>query len=390
MASGTPNGSDIPATRQMVVWDCVVEDMAVAMFPPGYNNQSANPAFNQWGYFVFNSDILGWQNYGMYAPNSFGRICVRGCRVNQEVLADQNGSNDKNNDAYNRHGPIRVAGPGQFILDQCDMFSTNGWSSGQGVPNHQPCVRCQTTGQDGGYNQMTRNMFEGGWNVVQFGVYGGGGNTPSVGYWGRINMVFEKNIVLTSASCQAAIGFEAPAWVMRNNIIIVSNAKPMGNGVRTMVDGKPGSPSAWNNLISDTAAQEVYCNTFIDLRNDTNLGSRTIQIDNNVSNYPAYSEANNILHAPNATGGPTVGLAAAEITGIDGNPITPLFAGFKAVLYSKPTMDTSFATPSDSVRVWTPTGGSSAEDSATGTLIPIDDFYGTIRNGTTNKGAVET
>jgi hypothetical protein len=155
----------------------------------------------------------------------------------------------------------------------------------------------------------------------------------------------------------------------------------MGNAM-----GNPYSQSGSPN--------RFYNNTVLLLTNDTNLGGPNTL---NLMEGTLYDVLeNNAFDTPNSSGSwgqEAIDVSTTQMATVGGTWV-PKFLGAKwrdsgSNMGAQLTMDTAHATPSGIVWNMVPNASSPLVNDATTGKTALDDFYGVVRSGTRDRGAVE-
>lgn len=355
--------------------DCRLDGFGNAVLIQG------SPEANDPGFFTLHDcDITNWGDYGILAsPNLGNAIALLGCAIHQHPQAMQ-GGHRKDRFSHNEHGPVRMAGPGHFHMDACDLFSRNGWTRLASVPADQPCLRWNTKALAGRSGTVTRTAMEGGFTIVALTDE----NTNGTRYLS--NFLMEKCLLVGSASTIIGVALQFTGQTIRNNVIVMPDVPRASVRWQTMISAVDGDNPAGQQ--DPGVPVQVYSNTLIQRRRDA-YHDRPMDAQRGMEDFEVFSFENNLFATPNTSqpGGErdlTLGRGAIETVG---GTWTPRFAGLKYQPEQR-VMDPSFATPGDQLQGLVPVGEVGIGD-AMG-LHALDDFFGLLRPDPPDRGAIET
>jgi hypothetical protein len=256
---------------------------------------------------IAHCDITNWADYGAGLLNG-NRIWVIGTSIKQNPNAATGGT-PKNvfNNPRNMHGPIRIAFCSRAIIDACDMFTNNGWTSITALDaQQQPCFRWGQQAEEGDRLNMQRTIMEGG------SVIGGGGdaNYDSVSRDMQVthNVRIEKCYFLGSFATERIWETQYGGLTMRNNVAVF----PAGmTGAAT--------PNAFLNVRvwqedSPTSMERILIehNTIVNLRSGTAVPMITQSLNGGgdfgvEQDGSKFIVRNNAMHQPSASPAANVG-----------------------------------------------------------------------------------
>jgi hypothetical protein len=375
--------STFGSSRNMMVDDCLFDGFYNAVITEG----SADAGF---GLCVHNSDFTNWSDYGIgyQSQNEGGWWSILGCAAYHDENAMMGGRGKTSSPPTNRHGPIRFAYAGHMHMSACDLFSRCGWTRISGKPVAQPCFRWNTAADDN-RNIRTRGVvertaMEGGY-LSAYSHHINDSDSPVYG----TNLLFEKCLMVGTASALSGFETSVSGFTFRNCIQIQPNAAPVNNPfgeffqVRTTGQSKP-----------DDFPVRLYNNTYITLVDDTNKLWSTPGLAGNTGLLADFSAANYALYQPNASGATSEAIDVAETPMVTvGGTWTSRFKGsrWNTTLDgdTQTTLDTATATPAGSVWACIPNAGSPLLGDVSGGLIAYDDFYGNLRGANPDRGAVQ-
>ncbi|MEM6421058.1 MAG: PKD domain-containing protein [Pseudomonadota bacterium] len=358
-------------------------------------------------YYLYLSDVVetgscvwhrcfvdGWGDYGMFVGSSAQDqfIAFLGCAIVQDPEAMMGGFNKP---FGNIHAPVRVQTGGHFYAGCCDNFSRNGWQPGPTAhpSTMQPAWRLYTNMSNvpqTGYRPIyvfDRCALEGGADMLSLADAG----TSSTEY--GCNGVFDKLTFCASTDTRVFVRLGAAGATFRNCVgrrSGVSNAPALdwSHAINRVGTGSNYPDADWTT--------RLYNNTFEVLLAFGSFGhtdGTMVQEDQNAFNaFTDFVDENNWMAYPNLPGGDgDPGLVTDRLQTVGGDH-TPRYLGKRfrdagggtAFL----TMNTSFASPADLMPSFTPAGGSPLLGTAGSGISAYDDFYGTVRVGLRNRGAV--
>jgi hypothetical protein len=211
------------------------------------------------------------------------------------------------------------------------------------------------------------------------------GNAEGSGFAYPCNVLFQNNYMLGSAGTLEFIGIGYGGITIRNNIMVMPGVDPRpsitgGNFKRFVGLSKEGTDP--ENIASPIS---VYNNTFVNLQTDAE-NSNTLEFVRSGSTFSDIREFNNIKYVPNKTGGNQY-IAEMPLT----TAVLLPTARYLGLIYTgAPTLDTAYATPNGEALDYAPDSGSAALNSTTGVEISHRDFFGAVRGGHPDRGAIQT
>ncbi|MEM8626894.1 MAG: hypothetical protein AAGF32_03045 [Pseudomonadota bacterium] len=334
--------------------------------------------------FVHDTDNTNWRNYGMFLGSFPGSLGVVGCAIHQSEFANANGSGKNNSD--NDHGPVRHTWTAHAYIACNDVFSNNGWTSNGGFATAQPCWRYFTTARTSSRGKTTfeRNAFEGGYYSLSMN------HQNANNHGGNSTCLVDKMLIVGTADTWYAIGCDYAGTTFRNVYAIIPDVPGVNVGYRNMLDHVYSLGFA----LDKSSPVQVYNCTQLCLMGDGNAASGElypIEESGFGGSWPDYTLENCANFTPNRTGGAgeTLSLETTLLATVGGT-YQSRYVGrrdFPNDPLGQP--NTAFASPSNFVTVPTPTAGSALIDDADTGLSAHDDFNGTVRTGTRDRGAVE-
>jgi hypothetical protein len=340
---------------------------------------------------LHNCDITNWGSYGMYCGSNADQfIALLGTAIHQHEEAMMGGGQRRRNDT-NQQGPIRMSNGGHTHISVCDLFSRNGWSTVEGVPADQPCLRWSASPDEQrdarSSCSVERTAMEGGFDIVSLRDAIPGG--PVYG----TNFVMDKCLLVATANTQGGIAIQYTGVTIRNTIMVRPNTPAFAQGWNAWVARRIRRNDNPADTLNPGDPVEIYGNTMVNLMDDTTRDGRPLALDQDIDMFEAFSFENNVSFTPNAPGqqpeDPRLSRAPLETVGgvwrsrYRGTRYRDL-GGSGAQL----TMNDRFATPEGTVGDYLPLEGSPVLDSASG-RVPVDDFLGRIRGEMPDRGARE-
>lgn len=332
--------------------------------------------------FVYISELntIDRGNFGVFVEAEL--IALEGCNLDQ--VADARGGGRPKGTLYsNVHGPVRIPRALWYISNCGHMYSPHGWGTGVGVPNHQGCQRLLTSGNPGCESVTTQNQFESGSPVISH-------DTSAGADWCRDwigRHVFHHNYVIGTANVPQHMNISFPAHSVMNNIFYMPNV-PMegGDSFQAFVADRLflGNP---NGEDVGYAPIIIRGNTFALMCPDAsiNLGNFNWVSDFSGSGFRNVDVGDNLMYAPNIVGSmsnpPPVDYSPLDTSTV----LTPKYPGLK--YWDQPTLDTTYATPTEGAALFQPQAGSPAIGAASVRLEL--DFWGNPRSETTSIGAFD-
>ena len=311
------------------------------------------------GYVIADNSFTNWWNFGVLITNDQSNtdIALTGNSIKQKAGAVSGpgakgwSANPSHTDPafpnYADHGPVRIAYTKTFAAAQNDVLSLTGWSADG--RDHQSPFRYMTDGGDAFTGAINRNRFSGGYDSIEM-VCANVGDVAGLG-----DIVIERNDVVMSDNTRVVLYTAYAGTTLRNNIAHRS-AVALSPPMRVIMMLEHQCPKSPENM---AAPLDFASNTFIDLRladghDDLIYQKSDGSTDPATSDFAALSLRNNIFYAPNAANsGSFVNQAPIDLSTFA--PIQP----------------------------------SAAYKSASPDTLVFDDFYGTARGVSTNKGAID-
>lgn len=328
--------------------------------------------------------ITNWQNYGYYEASAQSFLAVTGCRIAQHV--DALGGGPRNAPKlYNHHGPIRCGRTPKALFWASDLFSNTGWFQQASIFDPQPALRVVSEPRKGARFNVGACVLESGGVPLAIANSAASLDQP-------VNGLVDGNLLLGGWRSGQFISMQYGGCTIRNNFLVKANVQRNGSAVggpsRYVSQGfihfsRSGFGSATDNQTTPTL---IYNNSFINLMNaandpDGDGATAIISIGSNGSGFVRTVE-NNILHEPNRG---TPNTPYAPLTSVFA--FTPRYKGYRD--YNQPTLNTTFATPADSGRIWLPQVGSPALGNALPEPNAAVDFSGGKRPEPPSIGATE-
>jgi hypothetical protein len=338
-----------------------------------------------------NCDITNWGDYGFYCgTNAEQFIALLGTAIHQHEEAMMGGGQRREHDT-NQQGPVRIRNGGHTHISVCDLFSRNGWSTVEGLPADQPCLRWSTSPdqqRDGRSScSLERTAMEGGFDMVSVrdAIQGG----PVYG----TNFVMDKCLLVGTASTRSGVGIQYTGVTIRNTIMVRPNTPAFTQGWNAWIARRTRRNDDPDDTLNPGDPVEIYGNTMVNLMDDAARDGRALALEQDIDTFETFSFENNVGFTPNAPGqqpeDPRLSLTPMETVG---GVWRPRFRGTKYRDLdgsgAQLTLNARFATPEGTVRDFRPLAGSPVIDSASG-RVPVDDFLGRLRSETPDRGARE-
>ncbi|MEM9433523.1 MAG: PKD domain-containing protein [Pseudomonadota bacterium] len=336
-----------------------------------YKSDGQDPSLFSTYTTINDTVITNWKEYASYT--NVGHHVLTGNRMSQDVDALSGGPRDG---THNTQGPVRFGRPVTTVIHGNDMFSRCGWTTNSaGDFITQPCVRWNSTPQEGAMLNMQCNALEGGYGVIE--LKSGIADANSV----RVNALIEKNVLVGNTMSHNIIGLQFGGTTIRNNVMIFPNTPTMPslNPARFINLSSRGSDP--QNFASPI---RIYNNNMTSLMVPANFdsGQSAAAVEFDQSNGGAFT---NVVSTNNLTYQPNLGQNAY-------NPVnttvlwTPRYNGYDDFLTpARP----QYATPANTVATYGAAAGSSALGAATSGLAAYDDLYGNPRPQLPSRGATE-
>ena len=355
--------------RMHVINDCIIDGGFMGVYLPGSGGAAGKVPSTH----ICNTTITGWGDYAVF---SFGgqdeAVSIEGSAFIRKGLAWEGGSGSFS--TGNSQGCVRIQRRMRVNIRVCDMFSKCSWTVSGGIPGQQPPLRFNTYGVTGHFSHVDRCSFEGGADVISYDNDQGNGVAT-------VNSIIERSIMVAGPITERMVRFEGTGQTVRNNLMIVPNAKRFRNW-ESMFDWQSNTPANQDPV-------NLHNNTLVNYLDDTNRSGEDLTrfTSGSTGNYTDINEENNVIWTPNATG---QGLSDPVLTSVDmvtvGGAWTPRYIGH--IWSGQQTLDTTYATPTGFMKDYRPDTGSPLIDAASG-LKPYDDFYGNVRGLSPDIGAVE-
>jgi hypothetical protein len=331
---------------------------------------------------IHNCRITNWQDYGLYAQENINAWwSITGSAFDQNDQAMMGGGEKLVQ--RNNHGPLRFTYAGNVYIDGCDTFSRNTWTV---TLASQPSLRWNTTGN---YDPtrtrlaVTRCSMEGGQPVMGIGTWQGSG------FYGT-DAVIEKTIIAGHSVTSSFVNIDFAGVILRNCLMFMPNVPRM---VATNWNAALSTDAA-SGCLDRTSPSGIYNCTIVNLLNDANRNGASMPLVDNSGALGVWFVQNNAFHQPNATGQPNeaIDVSQAALATVGGT-WAPRFLGKKhqaaGAFPAQLTMNATYASPAGFVWNATPGASSPLVGDATSGRRAYDDFFGTVRGGANDRGAVE-
>ncbi len=355
--------------RMHVINNCVIDGPFMGIYLPGSGNGVGKVPSTH----ICNTTITGWGDYAIFSfAGQDEAVSIEGCAFVRKGLAWEGGSGSFS--TGNSQGPVRIQRRMRVSIRCSDMFSKCSWTVSGGIPGQQPCLRLNTYGVTGHYSHVDRCSFEGGAAQISYDNDQGNGVAT-------VNSVIERCILVSGPMTERFVRFEGTGQTIRNNLMVVPNM-PRFRNWESMFDWQSNTPANQDPV-------NLHNNTLINLLDDTNRNGEDLTrfTTGSTGNYTDINQENNVIWAPNATG---QGLTDPQLSDTDmvtvGGAWAPRYIGH--IWSSQRTLNTTYATPTGFMKDFRPQPGSPLIGAASG-LTPYDDFYGNVRDGSPDRGAVE-
>ena len=352
----------------------LVHNCSIYGFQRGVVTSAVQP--NTGGWVLSNTHIGGWRDYGYYGSGAsdFGII---GCRIAQNVDALAGGDKDG---THNGHGPIRHMAHDRTVIDACDLFTRCGWVQNvEGYRTQQPCIRWNMNQRSGALGNIQRCAMEGGWQIIHCAAT----NTDEWYEDNTVrpqNLLIERNVFVGSHMTRYFLYLGHGGLTIRNNLMIAPDVERVATFFRM------GSfVTTASNYIEEANAFALpvrfYHNTLVNLMSAANAGTEAGAIIN-VGGFSNVLSENNLEHQPNLAP-PIDAYAPLDQTVL----WTPREKGY--ISSAVPVLDTTLASPADTVRRSSPQAKSPALGAAEGTIEVVRDLPGNPRPPYPSIGALE-
>ena len=334
-----------------------------------------------------------WADYGLgFLVGERAHMALIGNKLAQDPLAHMNYQHTEAKSGFNdvRHGPARVAQGGTVVISGNDSFSRNGWSALAGpISAHQPNYRIITSANDYAVRQkvtIERNAMEGGGAVLQLSNQ----NNRSVFFSPMV--LIEKNLIVSTCATYEPLVLDFSGITLRNNIVVQPNVPHWGVPFREFMRYAFGSADQASNGQEQDFPVRIHHNTFISFLDDTNRSGSGMGLTGNnfPNNFTDWIIENNVLWSPNAsvTNDEAANLSTDPMQTVQGNWVPRFLGTIQEGVDTYGVPNTTYATPSGSVPTARPNVGSPVIGSSTGSTQVRDNFYGELRTGAQNRGAV--
>lgn len=320
--------------------------------------------------------VTNWKSYAYFGAAK--KLALIGNAFLQH--ADALGGGKAKDTGHNEHGPVRVPQSPCVLAWACDTFSNMGWNvnSAHGdivasggadingdVPSHQPGFRINTDAVAGRPEISIAGCFmEGGFGALSLNT--ANGTTESSPH----KCAASSNIILGSANTKVMVETSRGGASFYNNVTIMPAVLKEQSGLSKFIQDHPEYES--QSADNTDYPVNVYSNAIIFLYALEESASGFVD---DLSRYAGSETANNIIHAPNLSTGADTSFAPLDATAVG---MSPLYKGFR--WEDSPTLDSDYATPSDTVALYQPQTGSAAIGSATGKIAELT-FFGVKRVG---------
>jgi hypothetical protein len=372
--------------RSVLLDDCSLSGFEINVHILDQGENRARSMFT-----LHNCDITNWGSYGLYCGSNADQfIALLGTAIHQHAEAMMGGGQRRQNDT-NQQGPIRISNGGHTHISVCDLFSRNGWSTVEGLPADQPCLRWSTSPdeQRDARSSCTveRTAMEGGFTIVTLRDSVSGG--PVYG----TNFVMDKCLLVGTASTRGGIAIQYTGVTIRNTIMVRPNIPSFLHGWSAWVARRIRRNEDPADTFNPGDPVEIYGNTMVNLMDDATRDGQALKTDQDIDAFEAFSFENNVAFTPNAPSqqpeDPRLSRDALETVG---GVWRPRYRGTKyrdlGGSGAQLTMNEHFATPEGTVGNYLPLEDSPVIDSASG-RVPVDDFLGRIRGEMPDRGARE-
>ncbi|MEL6952855.1 MAG: hypothetical protein AAFN09_13465 [Pseudomonadota bacterium] len=343
---------------------------------------------------INNTEITNWGDYGVFqSSNRNDHFSIIGTAIHQKEDALMGGDGGKDFRSC-QHGPIRFSGRYRTYFAVLDLFSRNGWFKNGGSygvqPTSQPCIRAHFS-TDFTPAVYPHTTFE------RIACEGGGETTIQIkdqnsnGSGGALNLLMDKVLIAATACTWAPLQVQWSGWTLRNALIFIPDQA-------TRTDRWSGIFNDFQLGVSPRADNpvEAYNLTVVNLKTVGNLdGSDTLydaDIGGTALATQYTNENNGVLQV---AGAPTEPINVDLSTNMPtvGGVWTSRFLGTRwssvGGISAQLTMNTALASPVNLVKTAVPNASSPLINDATSGLTAYDDFYGTVRTGPRDRGAVE-
>ncbi len=321
--------------------------------------------------------------FGEFGDTSGGKVAILGFRHVHPPAAPRYRENEGPGTIRGRnHGPVRISGSGDLIVDGCDFFSRLGWTGGQPWPDGtpsvgaQPCIRLaslnsplSTTGRA----VVSRCVGEGDGPFATFGAL------PEFEV-SQLNLLVDGNVHFRSAGGGIFGSTEGGAVTFRNNMFVfryIDGALPLKLAFRHGLGARAGV--AQEQLALEPVAH--YGNSVVVL----GAQGTTFEDLDLLDDVQIYTVSNNVIFAPDIPGQP----GHANIAPVDDSELFPSrYVGRWEGGYD-PGLVTAYATPDGAVSLYAPLPGSAIEGEARAGYVGLFDLLGRPRWPEAAPGALQ-
>jgi hypothetical protein len=420
------------AVQHHLAHDCVFRDMAGAIIS-GFLGDGQGIDYGERSLVICDSELKNWQDYGMIVQdgriNAFYQdVAIIGCKIHHQPDSSQ-GINGKTG-FWNTHGPVRIESAHHICIRASDLYSRVHWDA-----LCQPCIRVNTVSPqqwdlEPGRTSIYGNALEGG-NVQIISSNAGGvdGLDPvyfpswetvssSRAYTWPLNILIKHNLLLGSFSVSTAVISNKSCVSLIENVFLFPDVQRWASNDVTSRKSQIGehcfsvegvgevtvSNPDFNGWVADLGDENgvglsewntnhpgrVIGNTIIDLKTTGSADDKTIAGSTLVSNLVGLTEErDNTLYAPNYTSTPVTSTGPWDF--VENIPPLETF-GVRHDMDEDGTYTelTSYATPSDGLKLYRPASNAAIANAATGPAS-YRDFFGTVRTTgqKATKGAME-
>jgi hypothetical protein len=336
--------------------------------------------------------ITNWNGFQFYSTANAGNyICLKGVSAMQSATARMGGQGDGSGNSY---GLIRVQTSGRLTLEMVETLSR---TSRDATLLAQPPLRINTGPSSPTIltrrpvAMISRCYIEGGGAQISLSSAESSGSNVY-----GMNEVVERCTLVGSNVTRNAINVSHAGVDIRNNIFIQPNGKRVPPYALQFFAFVRGDEDWISEQRDPTSPVRVRYNTFINLLDDTNRNGNELDAIEGMTVVfgGRYTEENNVLYAPNATGQggeSPIGVSQSVMQGALGN-IVPAFTNVHhSATTSMPAVtppDFSFASPTNSIWDATPLPGSALIGDANANPI-FNDHAGNVRPTSRARGAME-
>ncbi|MEL8056276.1 MAG: hypothetical protein AAGK66_08985 [Pseudomonadota bacterium] len=369
----------------------LIDDCKISGFAWGFGTLSSGTG--DMAECINNTDITNWGDYGVFqSSNRNDHLSIIGTAIHQKADALMGGDGGKDFRSC-QHGPIRFSGRYRTHFECLDLFSRNGWFKNNGnyglQPTSQPCIRAHfsTDAAPSVYPHTTMNRI----------ACEGGGETQiqikdqnSNGTGGALNMLMDKVLIAATACTWAPIQVQWSGWTLRNALVFVPDQATRTDNWGGIFKPKDLGASRADNPV------EIYNMTVVNFKSLANLDGDDSPFDAAIDGTAVatdYTSENNAVQQ--VAGGPTEAIDVDLSTNMPtvGGVWTSRYQGTRwssvGGIPAQLTMNTALASPPNLVKTAIPNASSPLVNDATSGLTAYDDFYGRVRTGTRDRGAVE-